>query len=281
MTLLVAGADRVDAGKTTFSVGLLAHLRGRGAAPVGFKPRAGNDYWFDHDDYRTAAAEGRLYGKDAARLAAASAGDWTPEELNPIHRLWRPTPGRSGLLGERGRTFLVDRVTTPGGPLFAVNVEAKANGRLPDRVREALPLDGAVRVGDVGAFNDAMVEYHLPALRRLSEVVRRAETAVVESYGDIAVPLSDLDADAVAVVDPGRARVYDGGRYLDARSVVRGSPREGQLEERVGAVVELLDPVETVPLPALTSEERSDPSAVAEAYEPAYGALLEAAAARS
>ena len=25
------------------------------AGGVGFKPRAGNDYWFDHDDYRQAA----------------------------------------------------------------------------------------------------------------------------------------------------------------------------------------------------------------------------------
>lgn len=46
MTLLVAGSERVDAGKTTFALGLIASLDG-----VGFKPRAGNDYWFHHDDY--------------------------------------------------------------------------------------------------------------------------------------------------------------------------------------------------------------------------------------
>ncbi len=40
MKLLVAGGDRVDAGKTTFSTGLLARTDA-----VGFKPRAGNDYW--------------------------------------------------------------------------------------------------------------------------------------------------------------------------------------------------------------------------------------------
>ncbi|MEF8791499.1 MAG: ATPase, partial [Haloarculaceae archaeon] len=65
MRLLVAGADRVDAGKTTFSTGLV-HETGA----TGYKPRAGNDYWFDHDDYRRAVDAGRLYGKDARRLAA-------------------------------------------------------------------------------------------------------------------------------------------------------------------------------------------------------------------
>jgi predicted P-loop ATPase/GTPase len=54
-TYLVAGARDVDAGKTTFSVGLLARLGG-----VGVKPRAGNDVRFHHDDYRRAIETGRL-----------------------------------------------------------------------------------------------------------------------------------------------------------------------------------------------------------------------------
>ena len=88
MRLLVAGDARVDAGKTTFSTGLCEYLD----AP-GYKPRAGNDHWFDHDDYLAAVTEGRLYGKDARRLASASPGDPEPEALNPLHRLWRPAPG--------------------------------------------------------------------------------------------------------------------------------------------------------------------------------------------
>ncbi|MFW6376466.1 MAG: hypothetical protein ACOC0F_00675 [archaeon] len=88
MKLLVAGADRVDAGKTTFSTGLLERIGG-----VGYTPRAGNDYCFDQDDYRHAVDRGSLYGKDAKRLAAASGVAVTPEEINPIHRLWRPSPG--------------------------------------------------------------------------------------------------------------------------------------------------------------------------------------------
>ncbi|KTG08374.1 ATPase [Haloprofundus marisrubri] len=277
MRLLVAGGDRVDAGKTTFSVGLLASLRRDGYAPLGFKPRAGNDYWFDHDDVRAAVGSGRLYGKDARKLAAASAGDVDPETINPVHRLWRPTPGMTGLLGESGRTFLVDRVTGEEGPEFVVNADAEADGLLPASVAESLPLADARRVESVSEFNEVMRERYLPAAERLAQRVTATETTVVESYADIAVPLSGVSFDAVAVVEPGRARVYDGERYAKARDVASGGPREGQLEEYVDSVVEMIEPLSTVHLQALGGEARADPEAVADAYVGAYDALIDAA----
>jgi predicted P-loop ATPase/GTPase len=284
MRLLVAGGDRVDAGKTTFSVGLLAHLTDAGHAPVGFKPRAGNDYWFDHDDVLAATGDGRLYGKDATRLAAASAGDVVPEAINPVHRLWRPTPGRQGLLGESDRTFLVDRVTGRGADddvddldtRFVVNGEAESDGDLPAPIREALPLDDATRVSSIPAFNDLMAEQYLPAFERVAARIGSTDTAVVESYSDIALPLDDVGFDAVAVVEPTRCRVYDAGRYLKACEVARGSARDGQLEERVGSVVEMLDPLARVELPALSGAARDDPAQVAAANRAAYEALLDA-----
>lgn len=260
MTLLVAGADRVDAGKTTFSVGLLARLRG-----TGFKPRAGNDYWFDYDDYRTAVAEGRLYGKDARRLAAASAEDVAPEAINPVHRLWRPAPGNGGFLGRADRTFVLDRV----GEAFVVNAEAP----VPSSAAEALPLEDAPRVASVDGLNRVTREYHLPALDALRERIEATESAVVESYGDVARPLRGLAVDRVAVVEPERVRVYDGDRYDTACEVATGSPLDGQLEERVSDVVEPIEPIATASLPPLTPAERADPDAIADAYVEAYDAL--------
>jgi predicted P-loop ATPase/GTPase len=300
MKLLVAGGDRVDAGKTTFSVGLLAYLADAGHEPVGFKPRAGNDYWFDHDDVLAATSDARLYGKDAKRLASASAGDVRPEAINPVHRLWRPTPGRQGLLGESDRSFLADRVTgrdadaaagsddsggdDAGGDdadddldsQFVVNGEAESDGDLPAPIREALPLGDATRVASVPEFNDLMADRYLPAFERVAERIRATDTAVVESYSDIALPLDDVGFDAVAVVDPTRCRVYAADRYLTACEVVRGSARDGQLEERVGAVVEMLDPLACVELPALSGEARDDPAQVAAANREAYDELLDA-----
>ena len=281
MRLLVAGGDRVDAGKTTFSVGLLAHLADAGHAPVGFKPRAGNDYWFDHDDVLGATNDGRLYGKDAKRLASASVGEVRPEGINPVHRLWRPTPGRQGLLGESDRTFLVDRATGRRGERdldtrFVVNGEAESDGDLPASIREALPLEDATRVSSIPAFNDLMAERYLPAFERVAERIRTTDTAVVESYSDIALPLDDVGFDAVTVVEPTRCRVYAADRYLKACEVARGSARDGQLEERVGNVVAMLDPLARVELPPLSGAARDDPQQVAAANREAYDALLDA-----
>jgi predicted P-loop ATPase/GTPase len=266
MKLLVAGSDRVDAGKTTFSVGL-CHETG---AP-GYKPRAGNDYWFDHDDYRHATEEGRLYGKDARRLAAASPGDPEPESLNPVHRLWTPVPGpRKGLLGQAGREVLCDRVGPADDPTFVVN----AGADLPESLVEGLALDGAERVSTVTEFNDAMARHHRPAMESLREEVDSADRAVVESYADIARPLDGFVPEAVAVVEPRRTRVFDGERYANACEVASGSAREGRLEERVMDVIDLLDPRARVELPALSGTQRENPALVAEAYGPAYEALL-------
>lgn len=271
MRLLVAGGDRVDAGKTTFSTGLLDRVGG-----VGYKPRAGNDYWFDQDDYRHAVDRGRLFGKDAKRLAAASEVDVRPETINPIHRLWRPSPGNGrGLIGGDDRRFVLDRV----GETYVVNADAE----VPPSAREGLPIDDAPRVGTVEELNRLTAECYLPQLEALADEIRGRERAVIESYGDVALPLGDVGIDAVAVVEPGRARIFGGDRYLTACEVVAGNGRRtgrafggrvGSLEERVEDVTAHLDPTATVSLPALGSEERADPGAVADAYEVAYDALL-------
>ncbi|AFO56544.1 MULTISPECIES: ATPase [Natrinema] len=273
MILLVVGADRVDAGKTTFSAGLLERT-----GAVGYKPRAGNDFWFDHDDCRRALAEGRLYGKDATRLSAADGRDRPPERLNPVHRLWRPAPdGGTGLLGRADREFLVDRIGRDGDdPLFVRNATAD----LPAQVADALPLENAIPVESVDEFNDLAEARYVPAFERLAADIEATDIAVVESYGDIARPLEALAPSsiaAVAAVEPGRARIYPGDRYCRACEIASSSPRDGAIEKRVPDVLDYLDPLERVSLPALGSDRRADPERVARAYADAYEALLEAA----
>jgi len=267
MRLLVAGDDEVDAGKTTFTAGLVERTGVRG-----FKPRAGNGYWYDHDDYRRAVETGRLYGKDAKRLADASPGDVRPEAINPVHRLWLPTPGRGkGLLGREGRAFLVDRVTDPAaGDRHVVNGTVE----VPEAAERGLPLASAAVVESLPELNELMSRHHAPALDALSERIAERDAAIVESYADIARPLSAFVPDAVAVVEPRRCRVYDGERYARACDVAGGSAHEGRLEERVDDVIELLEPAASVTLPALGGDEQSDRSTVAEAYDDAYRALL-------
>jgi predicted P-loop ATPase/GTPase len=263
MNLLVTGSDRVDAGKTTFTVGLLEHTDA-----VGFKPRAGNDHWFHHDDVRHAVSQGRLFGKDAKRLAAVSPGDRDPEDINPVHRFWRPSPGaNAGILGRADREFVVDRVAQT----YVVN-ETVA---VPAVAREHLPLDDAVTVASLPEFNEVMEQLHLVALDGIARRIDETERVVVESYGNVARPLRAYEPDAVAVVEPARARLYPGERFAEACTVASGSPSEGALEERVPAVVDFVDAADTVGLPALSSAERADPTAVAAAYGHAYESLLD------
>ncbi|OAQ53972.1 hypothetical protein HTG_00150 [Natrinema mahii] len=273
MILLVVGADRVDAGKTTFSAGLLERT-----GAVGYKPRAGNDFWFDHDDCRRALSDGRLYGKDAARLSAADGRERPPERLNPVHRLWRPAPdGGTGLLGRSDREFVVDRIGREADdPLFVRN----ATAAVPDRVAEALPLADAVPVETVAEFNALAEREYVPAFERLAAEIEATEVAVVESYSDIALPLDSLEPAsiaAVAAVEPGRVRLYPGDRYCRACEVASSSPRDGAVEKRVPDALEYLDPLERVRLPALGTDERNDPARIADAYADAYDALLDAA----
>ncbi|MEF8880923.1 MAG: ATPase [Halapricum sp.] len=267
MKLLVVGSKQLDAGKTTFSVGLVERT-----GAVGYKPRAGNDYWYSYDDVRTAAADGVLYGKDALRLAAVSPNGASPADIGPIHRLWRPRPGGVGsVLGQDGREFLLDRV----GDTYVVN----ATITLPELLRESFPVESAIGVDSLAAFNDVMETHHRRIQADLAAEIESRPLAVVESYGDIARPLQDLDHDAVAVVEPRRLRVYDGGRYDKACSIAGGSPgpNRGTLEERVADVTELVDPIETIRLPPLRAETRHDPAAITDVYEAAYDALLSAA----
>jgi predicted P-loop ATPase/GTPase len=267
MKLLVAGSAEVDAGKTTFTTGLVERTGVRG-----YKPRAGNGYWYDQDDYRRAVEEGRLYGKDAKRIAAATPEDVRPEAINPIHRLWLPTPGRGkGILGQDGRRFLLDRVTLEADETYVANGTVE----IPPAARRAFPLDSAPAVESLERLNGLMAERHAPALEALTEEIDGREAAIVESYSDIARPLSEFTPDGVAVVEPRRCRIYDGNRYARACEVASGSAREGRLEERVESVVDLLEPAATVTLPALSSDERADLAVVADAYETAYEELLE------
>ncbi|MFB6188936.1 MAG: ATPase [Halapricum sp.] len=264
MNLLVAGSDQLDAGKTTFSVGLV-HRTGA----TGYKPRAGNDYWYSHDDVWTAAEDGVLYGKDANKLTHATPGDVTPTEINAIHRLWRPKPGGvGGVLGQDEREFLLDRT----GDTYVVN----GTTEIPDFLREAFPLADAISVESVEAFNDVMAAHHQPVQAELATEIEARPLAVVESYGAIARPLRELDHDAVAVVEPRRVRIYEGGRYDKGCSIASGSPGpdRGTLEERVEDVTDLIDPVDVIELPPLRDDERADPAAIAEAYDGAYDALL-------
>lgn len=261
MTYLVAGNHRVDAGKTTFTIGLVNRLD-----TIGFKPRGGNDYWFDHHHYQQAISEGRLFGKDAERLAAVSSGELTPESINPVHRLWRPAPDGDGFIGRSDRRFLLDRV----GDEFILNAEAD----IPSSAQDALPLADAPRISTIEDLNSHIQARHLPQLTALADRIENTDQAVIESYGNVARPIRDVSIQRVAVVAPEQVHIFDGDRYLTACDVAGTSPIDGELEERVADVIELLDPISSCRLPPLTTDQLSHPDRIEEHYAAVYDELL-------
>ncbi|KAF5431541.1 putative P-loop ATPase/GTPase [Candidatus Methanophagaceae archaeon] len=125
--ILIVGLKGQDAGKTTFALALLAYLREKGHNACAFKPRAGNNVWYDFDVVHDALSQGRLYGKDATRLKAASAfsaaDDPLSEEcINPIHRLWMEPPRTSkSVLYGIFRSTLTDVINPKRANFFAVH----------------------------------------------------------------------------------------------------------------------------------------------------------------
>lgn len=140
------------------------------------------------------------------------------------------------------------------------------------------PLDKAITVESVPALNDAIEQYHLSTQATLRESIEAADRAVVESYSNVARPISALDVDVVAVVEPTRVRLYDGTRFDRACDVAPGGHATGPLEDTVSSVTTLLDATDDVSLSPLPAAVRDDPAAIVEAYHDLYERLLALAA---
>jgi len=111
MILLVVGADRVDAGKTTFSAGLLDRTGAAGYKPPRRQRLLVRPRRLPSRPRRRAA----LWQKDAMRLTAADGRGRPPERLNPVHRLWRPT--------------LMTEAAYSGGPIGSSSSTGSVAGR--------------------------------------------------------------------------------------------------------------------------------------------------------
>ncbi len=258
MRILVVGVRQLDAGKTTFTRGLVSATGLRA-----YKPRAGNDRWYDHDAYRKTLDEGLLVGKDTRLLARAQPDASSLKYINPIHRLWGPSFEPAGGMHDRPyREFLVDRA----GETHVVN----ATVELPAELRRALPLEGAVEVTSIREMNEVVEEHYIPLLERWEAQVATENGLVVESYGDIAAPVQTLSFDIVAAVEPGRVRYFDGNRYEEACKNIPRRAREGTMEPIVEDVIAGLSSLETVDLPPLTGAARKSPADIARAYREAY-----------
>ncbi len=262
--ILIVGLKGQDAGKTTLALALLAYLREKGFNACAFKPRAGNNVWYDFDVVHDALSQGRLYGKDATRLKAASAfsaaDDLLSEEcINPIHRLWMEPPRISSMSQIPG--FIIDRVThwyKDGARNMVVENETlPAMYRCSDTLLAQLRANASeiYHVRDLNTLNKLTEKYYDLAIElAYKKVVAQHDCVVIESYSDIALPWNGLNSlDAVIGIKPRQMLVYEPKKYLAAVQLV--TPTYSQEEISTARIVELIKPLKVVNVPPFTSEQ--------------------------
>ncbi len=240
-TVLVSGPCE-GAGKTSVACAVLAFLHRRGIEACGFKPMAGNSYWYDHGLVRETLREGRLYGHDAALLRRFSSGSLEEETVSPVHRLW-PERARDASRGGVP-SFIADRVTLPEGEMLVVNATLSGVDDAVDMVRRASRATVQREITSLEEYNRlASREYANAVAVAADRVGEVADCMVCESYARVAVPWQECGPDVALVVSPGRVSAYDGAAYMDAASLVQF--REASTDR----VVELLHPLARAQMP--------------------------------
>jgi len=262
--VLVAGLKEQDAGKTTLALALLAYLREQGFNACGFKPRAGNSVWYDYDVVHKALSQGRLYGKDAARLKAASesgsaSGSVMEEFINPIHRLWAE-PSRVDPISQIPY-FIVDRITLwfeEGVQNLVIENEAlPAEYKCNDAIFRILRAKASrvYHARDLNTLNKLTGDYYDLAVElAYKKMIEQYDYVVIESYSDIALPWKGLnDLDAVIGIRPGLISVFDPKKYLTA--VQLAASTYSQEELATSKIIELLKPIKEVKVTPFRAEE--------------------------
>lgn len=270
--ILVVGLSKTDAGKTTVAQAALHVLRDLGEKPCGFKPKAGNNVWYDFDVVSESLTEGRLYGKDAKLLRQASQTDLNEETITPVHRLWAEPPGEFRNRATELPFFILDRVTISGEqPKTVVSVnktlpfEHGAETLLEQlyvNAEEVLPIFSPkdLRIFEHRFFGQAIALAH-------RTITKRYDSLVYESYADIALPwLGITDLDIVLGVEPGRIIAYDPPKWLEACGLSREIRQD--MEISTASILPLMKPLTSQRVPPAMHDN------VQQVLEPRVHALL-------
>lgn len=247
MNFLCVGIKEVDAGKTTFALALMNYLKEEGEKVCGFKPRGGNDIWYDWPIVKESLEKGTLYGKDAKLLTRGANGQLPITLVNPGHRLWLPSYEfvRGGM-----PKFLFDRITIEDETIAIINKKVEA----PIESTHFQKFFSESRVQYVSSRSD------LREITRLynkadawahSQLSQQFDSIVYESYANIGLPWQGISSlDYVFAVKPFHIAIYDGKRYLKAIEVLSTFPEE----ENVTRIIENLDPIQQIKVPPFSKE---------------------------
>jgi predicted P-loop ATPase/GTPase len=257
--ILVVGLRDFSPGKTSAALALIRFLREKNVNVCGFKPKAGNNVWYDFDTVYEVLNQCRLYGMDAKLLKENSQTDLPEEVISPVHRLWGMPPINMEKTIVEVPYFIVDRATL---------CETRHVQRHYVIVNESFPFEHGIENLVDGLCQKAYGVIHisgLDELNRISGLYDRAiyeankmiesehELIVYESYSNNALPWNGIKKciSLVIAVEPGRIYAYDADKYLAGVELREGLRKEVTAND----ICALLKPLKIIKVPPYRSRE--------------------------
>mgnify|MGYP000132518745 CR=1 FL=1 len=246
--ILVVGFKEKDSGKTMLTQALIWYLREKGINVCGFKPRAGNNLWYDYDVVYETLSKGRLYGKDAKVLRETSRTSLPEEIINPIHRLWVENSTYTPMGRLPG--FLVDRVTTSEHAEFLVVVNKltlekylECKWMIEKLCSNAVEV---VKIDKLKELNRIIIESYDKAISlAYRKIKQNHEVVVIESYSNTALPFNNIKGlKAVLGVEPWHIYLYSPDKYLTAVKLLTQLRKNTEIT--TDQIKQLLKPVKEV-----------------------------------
>lgn len=250
MDVVLVNGLRESAGKTTTTLGLYENLSQDRDVNL-FKPLAGNDYWYDHDLVLESLEKGTIYGRDAKELSKQT--NHSPLTVNPFHRLWCP-PQVLGKKTTQNRYHILDRAKINDEQIIIENKDIER----PKKIEEKINPKKRLSYSNMSELNDFIEENYLSSIKSAANHLMDCDLLLVESYSQVAIPSNIGNIDAVVTVEPGKAYITRGSRYMDAENMQKGIYQEmGINETNTRRVLEILNPEEIQIKPINTNSPKS------------------------
>ncbi len=268
VVIMVTGILPYDSGKTFVGRSLLRYFRSLGYNAIAFKPIAAHSAWFQYETVEKSVKLGILVGHDAFLYWKDMEGKVGIEEINPVDILTTPIDFETTLANVRLYLSMLEsfvsqacvmRISCPKTTEayvteHYVNVELLEKTiptlqlKLMDLAEKLKPQPKLISQSEMEKLM-SNPEPIICADKQLMKLLKKYEVVIIESFNNAATPtpLSVKVANKVLVVTPGKALIYDGGKYLRTLEILEQTIRNQiTYTTTTQQIVELTKPINYV-----------------------------------
>lgn len=263
-----------DAGKTSVVRAILNRASREGRRVAGFKPMSSHNYWEHYDHSQTCESLGTLVSRDVLLFRDAMEEPPEVELLNPYHQVVCPLDWAKALeagdhyLNEERPRILAERLSSPDeGTTFFANKRAELFVA-PTSFVEAVQGDAdRVVPFQTSPVAEGLAQVEVTVQAAFGSLLQGWEDLVVESFSDIALPLS-LDQEELDVV------ISVGGSLVLFTEPAELARVHGIVQApRTIRLLKYLKPAEVFRVPHLGSSQREELDDLGQAYGEVLDAL--------